>query len=275
MSESYSSAIDWSKAVKFLRSSPQSGGRRAPYKALLLLWMIGQLHGDDSHDGEKHQNGLKENRFQFGEVKDELATLMEKHQVGRATPQVAQPFVRLINDPSRKEYSGNRIWKLYEADGNPIHGAPVEAIEKNLADGHVGILNDSFYHALSIEAQRCRIVKAILEENFQETLYNEVLLDVGLLYLSHLVVQTRNRRFVLDVREAYDSVCAFCGYDGKVGQILGGIEAAHIRAKKYGGPDTVDNGLLLCALHHKLFDLGALSLDKHYRIIVSKRFRSF
>jgi hypothetical protein len=33
----------------------------------------------------------------------------------------------------------------------------------------------------------------------------------------------------------------------------------------FDGPDTPDNGLALCSLHHKLFDLGALGLDQRLR----------
>jgi hypothetical protein len=40
----------------------------------------------------------------------------------------------------------------------------------------------------------------------------------------------------------------------------------------FGGPDDLDNGLALCALHHKLFDLGALGLDTHMRVQVSSAF---
>ena len=36
-----------------------------------------------------------------------------------------------------------------------------------------------------------------------------------------------------------------------------GIEAAHIKWHQAGGPDTEDNGLALCTLHHKRFDRGA------------------
>ena len=38
-----------------------------------------------------------------------------------------------------------------------------------------------------------------------------------------------------------------------------------------GGPDSEDNGLALCVLHHRLLDRGALSLDDNHRILVSQR----
>ena len=51
-----------------------------------------------------------------------------------------------------------------------------------------------------------------------------------------------------------------------------GIDAAHVRWFAFDGPDTLDNGLALCVLHHKLFDLGVLGLDAKLRVQVSAAF---
>ncbi len=71
---------------------------------------------------------------------------------------------------------------------------------------------------------------------------------------------------------SWDRQCAFCGYDGQLGGTVVGIEAAHVRWFNLGGPDTPDNGLALCSLHHKLFDRGAIGLDQNHRIRVSAAF---
>ena len=54
---------------------------------------------------------------------------------------------------------------------------------------------------------------------------------------------------------AWDRQCAFCGYDGQITGASVAIEAAHVRWFAFNGPDALDDGLALCALHHKLFDL--------------------
>ena len=72
--------------------------------------------------------------------------------------------------------------------------------------------------------------------------------------------------------EAWDRQCAFCGYDGQVTGASVAIEAAHVRWFAFDGPDALDNGLALCALHHKLFDLGALGLDPGRQVMVSAKF---
>lgn len=40
------------------------------------------------------------------------------------------------------------------------------------------------------------------------------------------------------------------------------------------GPDTIDNGICLCSLHHKLFDKGVLGVTEDWQIAVSDDFVS-
>jgi putative restriction endonuclease len=74
------------------------------------------------------------------------------------------------------------------------------------------------------------------------------------------------------VLQAWDRQCAFCGYDGQLAAASVGIDAAHVRWFAFDGPDALDNGLALCVLHHKLFDLGVLGLDRRLRVLVSAVF---
>lgn len=67
-------------------------------------------------------------------------------------------------------------------------------------------------------------------------------------------------RWRASVLQAWDRQCASCGSDGQIGGATIGVDAAHGRWFAFDGPDSVDNGLALCTLHHKLFDLGAVGL---------------
>jgi putative restriction endonuclease len=71
------------------------------------------------------------------------------------------------------------------------------------------------------------------------------------------------------VRLAWDRQCALCGYDGQLAGATAVIDAAHVRWFTFDGPDDLDNGLALCVLHHKLFDLGVLGLDLSLQVLVS------
>jgi len=53
------------------------------------------------------------------------------------------------------------------------------------------------------------------------------------------------------------------------------LEAAHIKWHQAGGPDTIDNGLALCSLHHKLLDLGALGISNEFTVIVSDKVNGY
>ena len=50
-----------------------------------------------------------------------------------------------------------------------------------------------------------------------------------------------------------------------------GLEAAHIRSRQYGVPDTADNGLACRSIHHQAFDQGTVTVFEDLRIPVSAR----
>jgi putative restriction endonuclease len=53
---------------------------------------------------------------------------------------------------------------------------------------------------------------------------------------------------------------AVCGFDVRLGSVSIALDAALIRWHQAGGPETESNGLALCVLHHKTFDLGAFTV---------------
>ena len=129
------------------------------------------------------------------------------------------------------------------------------------------------------------IARALVTSHFPETVASEVLTAVGLDptlvlrapdVLAEAVVLANDRRrnsgWRSAVLQAWDRQCAFCGYDGQLAGAPVGVEAAHVRWFAFEGPDTLVNGLALCVLHHKLFDLGALGLDAAMRVRVSTTF---
>jgi putative restriction endonuclease len=54
-----------------------------------------------------------------------------------------------------------------------------------------------------------------------------------------------------------------------MGSVSVALDAAHVRWHQAGGPDTEDNGLALCSLHHKLLDLGAYTVGPQGVVLVS------
>jgi putative restriction endonuclease len=68
---------------------------------------------------------------------------------------------------------------------------------------------------------------------------------------------------------AYEYRCAVCGFDVRLGTVSIALDAAHIFWHQAGGPDRESNGLALCVLHHKTFDLGAFTLNHEGVLLVS------
>lgn len=119
------------------------------------------------------------------------------------------------------------------------------------------------------------VARALALSNFPETVVPDVLAAAGLdpdVVLSssgemrddrHAAgARRRDAGWRSAVLQAWDRQCAFCGCDGQLVGASAGIDAAHVRWFAFDGPDDLDNGLALCVLHHKLFDLGVLGLAR-------------
>lgn len=74
--------------------------------------------------------------------------------------------------------------------------------------------------------------------------------------------------FRLMVTEAYERACAITG-----DHTLPVLEAAHIRPYAESGPHLVNNGLLLRADLHKLFDEGYMTVTPDYHVEISPAIR--
>jgi putative restriction endonuclease len=92
---------------------------------------------------------------------------------------------------------------------------------------------------------------------------------VGLDLAALTVERKRDPTFRKRVLTAYEYRCAVCGFDVRLGSVTVALDAAHIRWVQAAGPDVESNGLALCVLHHKLFDLGAFTLAADGRMLVS------
>jgi putative restriction endonuclease len=231
------------------------GEERAPHKPLLLLLALGELSRGRSElpfvDCEKK---LRDLLREFGP---------SPHQRQSYHPEY--PFWRLQNDglwvvrvdrPVNQRKSNTDIPVTELRDANAIGSFP-DDIRRRLS-------NDS--SLLQDTARR------LLSANFPESLHQDILDMVGLsLETSTISVRSRDPSFRPAVLAAYSRRCAVCGLDLRIDDITIGLEAAHIKWYVAGGPNEISNGLALCTLHHKLFDLGAYTLDRELRILVSER----
>jgi putative restriction endonuclease len=114
------------------------------------------------------------------------------------------------------------------------------------------------------------IAARLLDNHFPESLHPDILAAVGLtLGMPKRGDRGRDPQFRQRVLTAYEYRCAVCGFDVRLGTVSIALDAAHIRWHQAGGPDRESNGLALCVLHHKTFDLGAFTLDRGCVLLVT------
>jgi predicted restriction endonuclease len=100
----------------------------------------------------------------------------------------------------------------------------------------------------------------LLERHSAPGLHEEILEAVGLELGTPAATRRRDMGFRAAVLEAYLAECCVCGFSLRLMDGLIGVDDAHIRWHAHRGPDEVSNGLALCAVHHRLFDHGAITV---------------
>lgn len=220
---------------------------------MLLLYALGhfQRHGDAP--------------IFFSEAEQHLAHLLREFGPPRTTSP-AYPFHHLISDG---------VWEVRTAGGGMSPGARVGALRDQAARGR---LTEDLVTALRRDPRLLsQLGRAILDANFEPSLHEDICAVAGLDLDAVEVAgaqlpRRRDPAFREQVMVAYEYQCAFCGYDGWLSGTAVGLDAAHVRWWAFEGPDDVTNGICLCALHHKLFDKGALGITGDRRVTVSAHY---
>ncbi|MEU2923480.1 phosphorothioated DNA-binding restriction endonuclease [Streptomyces sp. NPDC007251] len=245
--------MDWLERTARLRQWTRNG-TRAPHKPLLLLYALGRFQQDS------------EGSLRYSAVEQDLQRLLAEYGPPNSTTP-AYPFHHLVSDG---------VWEV-RTDRGP--GSPGSGVRELRETGATGRLAPDLRAALRRDPQLLgSIVRLLLDLHFPPSLHGELCEAVGLepepARIEQLSAARRQRdgRMRELVLTAYEYRCAFCGYDGRIGAVPVGLEAAHVRWWAFGGPDEIDNGLCLCSLHHKLFDKGVLGVGEDQRILVSQRF---
>jgi putative restriction endonuclease len=237
----------------------QKGGRRAPHKPLLILLALGRLASGEPGPVE------------FSRIEGSLRELLREFGPDGAEKSRHYPFWHLKTDG---------VWQL---DG------PQEILERppsatptigELREGRIsGVLPKSIRDALQADPTLLlEISRRIVDAHFPESIRSDVLEAVGLELEegarggpASRVRPRRDPSFRERVLMAYERRCCVCGYDLRLADHVIGLEAAHIKWFQAGGPDTEPNGLALCSLHHKMFDLGAFTiLPDGHQIVFSR-----
>ena len=231
-----------------------TGGHRAPHKPLLLLLVLGQY--------------LKGKRLiRFADICEPLTLMLREFGPYRRNYYPNFPFIKLHNDG---------LWKI--SGDVAVDTLNRGGYSKNfLIDNHfTGRFEPGFERYLLEDRNHLLdIARFILETNFPATIHQDIL-QIAQIDLNDTAERTvdsrqkgRDPHFREDVLIAYNYTCAVCGFELRLGRNPVGLEAAHIRWHSAGGEDAISNGMALCSLHHKLFDLGVFTLTDQYEIALS------
>jgi len=204
----------------------------------------------------KHEN-VK--RIAFNDAVRDVKPLIERYKPSntRSAEVVLQPFKRLESD----------IWQIDGIEKNRSASFRLaEARDQNIEAG----FSDDVLAAFRSDPNMIDIVALNLLGMFPPSLHSDICNAVGLYLGTDENHHRHDPRFRMEVFRAYHEQCCVCKYDIKMNGADVTLEAAHIKMYSAGGPDKVNNGLLLCAIHHRLFDLGAITLNNSMKIWVSE-----
>jgi putative restriction endonuclease len=229
----------------------QRGGHRAPHKPLLILLALGRLARGESR------------MIEFAAIEQQLRQLLEEFgpSVKRGAPQY--PFWHLHTD-----HAGG-IWELGGPSSildRPPGATPAlrELREQHVRGGFSAEVDQALRGNPALVGQ---LAEGLLSSHFPESLHADIRAAVGLPDSAAALVggpapaaQQRDPAFRQRVLRAYEHRCAVCGLDLRIGSTTAAIEAAHIKWFQANGPDIESNGLALCSLHHKVFDLGGFTV---------------
>lgn len=262
-------AIEVLNAFENIRRA-QRAGVYAPHKPLLILLALARVqHGEPR-------------LVEFATVDDLLKQLLAEFDPSSAAKSRHYPFWHLATDGNGAlwELSGPRAILNRSAGATPNL---TELRERHVRRGCPQDIDDALRNVPGLLPA---VASRVLDIFFPLTLHADILAALALDIDSPSEVREampngaidtlaqRRRRdpaFRERVLRAYEYKCCVCGFDLRIGLTPAGLEAAHIQWHHVGGPDVVPNGLSLCALHHKLFDLGAFTVEpSEHRVVFSQ-----
>lgn len=231
-------------------STWRRGSQRAPHKPLLLLlalseWMQGRR------------------LLQFIDYAEPLGKLIREFGPPRRAVHPEYPFWRLQRDG---------VWTVTTTSSPRMRRSNTDPTRASLiACRAVGSFSDAVEAELTAHPEKVlAAVEVLLRNHFPTSVHEDIRAELGLHSPEPTFSKTRrDPRFRAAVLQAYGYRCAVCGFGLRLMHNLIGLEAAHIRWHQCGGPDETPNGVALCSLHHKLFDLGAFTFSPQCKVIVS------
>lgn len=225
---------------------------RTPHKPLLALWAIGRcLRG--------------ERRMAPFDLADrELTRLLRRFGPHRPAAQTQEPFWRMRKDG---------VWEIDPEERVPVRPGGRAYRNDLLAHNiHGGLREDDFAALRNDPRLAVELGRMLVAAHFPPTRHAEVLeaTGIGLGERSESPGGGPDAQFRRIVLEAYNGQCAVCAFALRAAGAPRVLDAVHIKWIQAGGPNSVRNGLSLCALHQRLFEGGVFTLTPRLEVVVAR-----
>jgi len=229
-----------------------NGESRSPHKPLLLLLALARVGTDQPR------------LVLFEDTAPALVQLLSLYGPWSARNNPTDPFWRLANDG---------IWETPELSlPHPSNGYSQAYLKENKVRGG---FTEAVYNILKNDPDMVeKVASKLLATHFNPSQWENIRDDISLdtepqsyYYIQKLA--RRDRKFRERILSAYDYKCAICGFNLQMHDKHIALEAAHIKWFEAKGPNTEDNGLALCSIHHKLLDSGIIGITDNHKLIVS------
>jgi putative restriction endonuclease len=242
----------------------------APHKPLLILLVLARVQR-----GEPRM-------VEFTAIDAPLKQLLAEFGPSSAAKSHHYPFWHLATDGhgALRDLSGPREALKRPAGATPSLG---ELREHHIRAGLPADVGEALRY---IPGRLQAVASRVLDTDFPATLHADIVTPAGPdldgaseprdgapAATDYATAERRRREpgFRQRVLRAYECRCCGCGFDLRIGPTPAGLEAAHIQWHHVGGSDVEPNGLSLCALHHKLFDLGVLTAEPaEHRVVIGQ-----
>jgi len=230
----------------------KQGDKRAPHKPLLALYALARFSRGETAP------------IPFRDLDGDLTALLKEFGPPSQRYHPEYPFWYLKTD---------KVWVLHGHENLRMRKGKNQPPKSELRSHNVtGEFSKDVQAALLADRTLVwEIATRLLECHFPESIHADILEAIA--FDSGCSIQEKSKRdpkFRKKVLTAYEYQCAICGFDVKLGSVSIALDAAHIQWHQAQGPDTEENGLALCTLHHKTFDLGAFTLDPGGVLLVSE-----
>lgn len=210
-----------------------------------------------------------------------LSKYLNEGQAELHYPNVYESFGNLLEQytNSKKQTPFNPFYRLYKQTPNLWHSSSPRTL-KDTEITHKVLLEMNMPAGLHPEILELiqsqprviqRIIEVLLPKICGDSIQDDILNQLGLSPKTYTSVKNkRDPNFRDMIIQNWEGRCAVCGLSLRIQNQPTILEAAHIKWHAHGGPDSSDNGILLCNLHHKLFDLGAYCLQDNEILISNK-----